>query len=86
MKALSGYSTYIIIVMLVILNGLHYFGINVPGFTSIDDPGNLISVLLALWRARAGARNDAAKALAAANTAPPVTTVSAAKQAIAGTK
>jgi len=86
MNMIAGYKTYIIIALLVILNGLHYFGIDVPGFTSINDPGNLISVLLALWSARNGARNDAAKALAASTSAPPVSTVSAAKQVIAGTK
>jgi hypothetical protein len=61
MNFLSGYKTYIIAVIMILLIALHYLGINIPGV----DPNALdLGAAIGLITARGGASVDAAKAAA----------------------
>lgn len=81
---LSGYKTYIVAGIGLLLACLHLAGIDVPGVSaSAYDIGGAIAALLAVITGRVGARSDAAKAAFIAS--PTVTSVDAAKSAINAT-
>lgn len=73
---LSGYKTYIIAALMLVLAGLNVVGIDVPGVPPID-LGTAILTALGLFTARQGARSDAAKAAFIAS--PAIISVDAAK-------
>lgn len=79
MSFLNGYRTYIIAGVSLLLIVLHYLGIDIPGVNSAQ-VGD-IGAIIALFFARIGSKNDAAKAVVVSSTTS-AATVSAAKEQI----
>lgn len=76
---LSGYKTYIIAALMLVLAALHLVGIDVPGVPPIDI-GTAIMTAIGLVSARVGAKSDAAKAAFVAS--PSIPSVAIAKAQI----
>lgn len=87
MNFLTGYKTYIVAGVLLLICVLQLFGISIPGVPAIS-PGDAIGGILTafgLTAARAGATHEAAKALVAANQTS-ATSIADAKSVLANTK
>lgn len=84
MSFLTGYKTYVIAGVLLVISGLQLFGFAIPGVPTISPQDAIAGVLsaLGLIAARTGANTQAAKALAVAKTIP----VETAHQQINSTK
>lgn len=82
MNFLSGQKTYIMAAAMLVLAGLSFFNIDVPGVGHVD-PVAEITAAIGLIFARGGSKTDAAKAVVVANTGAPATTVATAKAQIA---
>lgn len=62
-KMLSGYKTYIVAAVMLLIAALKFMGIEVPGVSDNSDPGALIAMAFGLVFARNGAKAEVKKSL-----------------------
>lgn len=60
-KMLTGYKTYVVAAILLLVAALKFMGIEVPGVSDNSDPGALITMALGLIFARTGAKTEVKK-------------------------